>query len=174
MGPIEALVAAREVGIAIIIVDNSVVLRAKDEPPPAIVQQLKRYKADIVHFLRPPNGEWGAEDWRARYDELAGAAEFERCVLRDAAEAFAFEVCVVEWMETHIAPSSISDACGHCGEPSTAVRPLLPFGTERHGHSWLHLSCWPDWFAARRTSAVKALLAMGLGEAPTAGHIPGS
>ena len=40
--------------------------------------------------------------------------------------------------------------------------PLLPSGTERTGHAWLHSHCWSAWSPARHAEAVAALEAMGI------------
>jgi hypothetical protein len=51
--------------------------------------------------------------------------------------------------------------CLYCGEAEQGHDPLLPFGTERTAHAWLHSHCWSGWSAARLTEAV-ALEAMGI------------
>ena len=64
--------------------------------------------------------------------------------------------CVVEWLNQNPAQSTPGHCLG-CGGESWPGNPLLPFGTETHGHVWLHGACWPAWYRARQADAVAAL-----------------
>jgi len=103
---------------------------------------------------------WDAEDWGAFFDERAGIAEHDGGLSRAEAEARAFEFCIVEWMNRNPARSE-SGRCAWCGKPeevgSTVV---VPFGTEIHGHIWLHHHCWSDWHKRRCAEAIEALTAL--------------
>ena len=40
--------------------------------------------------------------------------------------------------------------------------PLLPYGIESTGHTWLHSRCWPAWYETPKARASAALSAMGI------------
>jgi hypothetical protein len=104
--------------------------------------------------------DWGAEDWRARFDERAGFAEHDGGVTRVEAEVQAFECCIVEWLNRN--PSSSAEGrCTWCGEPETPSAVVVPFGGGEQ-HEWLHAECWPAWHQSRRVEAAAALRAMGI------------
>jgi hypothetical protein len=103
--------------------------------------------------------DWSDEDWRAFFDERAGIAEFDGGLPREQAEVRAFTCCVAEWLNRNPVRSS-PGSCLRCGKAELDHDPLLPFGTERTGHAWLHSRCWEAWFAARQVEAVAALEAM--------------
>jgi len=73
--------------------------------------------------------DWGAEDWRARFDERAGFLEHDGGWSRLEAEVQAFEQCIVEWLNAKLnANPSFSPAgrCTWCGKPETpsAMEPV--------------------------------------------------
>ena len=138
-----------------------VVLEAATPPPPPILDALSRHKAGVVALLRPANGGWTSDDWRVFYDERAGIAEFDGGQPREQAEALAFECCIVEWLNRH---PELSDPgrCAWCKEPDWDGHAVVPFGTESHGHTWLHPECWNDWSQDQRQKAQEALAPMGL------------
>src|SRR5262249_18426866 len=76
-----------------------------------------------------------------------------------AAQTFA--CCVVEWLNRN-PERSAAGRCVGCGDRAYAHDPLLPYGVEPAGHVWLHLRCWPAWYAARKAKAVSVLAAMGI------------
>ena len=39
---------------------------------------------------------------------------------------------------------------------------VVPIGAKEYGHTWLHSSCWPAWYALRREQAIEALAALGI------------
>jgi hypothetical protein len=109
-----------------------------------------------------PEGEpWDAADWRVYYDERAAIAEYDGGLPRPAAEARAWDCCVIEWLNQH-AVRSAAGWCQAC-RGNGVVKPLLPYGTETTGHVWLHAECWPSWHVGRRDEAQAALKAMGVG-----------
>ena len=112
-------------------------------------------------LLRTGRDSWSGEDWRAFFDERAGIAEFDGGLPRLEAEARAYACCVTEWLNRNPLRSS-PDRCLRCGEAEHAHDSLLPFGTERTDHAWLHSRCWSAWSAARQAEAVAALEAMGI------------
>jgi hypothetical protein len=160
MSAAEALRAAHAAGVHIIVDGDDLMLEAAIPPPAAVLDDLSRHKADIVVMLRPGRDSWSVEDWRAFFDERAGIAEFEGGLSRAEAEAHAHSCCVAEWLNHH-PMRSLPGHCYGCGEVEQAGEPLLPFGTEDTGHTWLHSRCWPDWHSARKAQAAAALGAMG-------------
>jgi hypothetical protein len=113
-----------------------------------------------VKPLQPANPNWTAEDWRRRFEERAILALHQHGMSPSSAESWAFERCVVEWLDVNPNPS-LPGQCTWCGKPETANAAVVPFGTEPT-HTWLHSECWPAWHQARRANAMTALRAMGL------------
>ena len=109
--------------------------------------------------VRP--ADWDAEDWGAHYDERAAVAEYERGASQQEAEATAFEVCVVRWLDSHPPSQDNLDCCVHCGE-QIAEFDAIPCLTGDGGHVWMHGQCHPAWTERRRKQAVEALAALGL------------
>ena len=68
---------------------------------------------------RNTSAKWIKCDWRAFFDERAGISEIDGGLPRPAAEARAYECCVVKWLNHNPAPSSETDRCSECGEPIT-------------------------------------------------------
>ena len=107
MSAAHALQAARAAGITVRIDGDDLLLEAAVPPPADVIDLLSRNKTDILARLRPGVDGWSAEDWRAFFDERAGIAEFDGGLPRAAAEALAFDCCVVEWLNaTRRGPSS--------------------------------------------------------------------
>jgi hypothetical protein len=160
MSAVEILRAVRDAGVSIAVDGNDLVLKVFADPPPALLSSLKRHKADIVALLRPTKDGWTAEDWQAFYDERAGILQFDVGLPRPAAEAQAFEACIIEWLNRNpvASPAGRCLWCGRCERPSDAV---LPFGTQPGTHAWLHGECWRPWQQARRAEAVKTLSRIG-------------
>jgi len=161
MNAAQTLIAARAAGVNVGIDGNDLVLKAPSPPPLAVVEALSRHKADIVALLRPAKDGWSAEDWQVFFGERAGRFEFDGRMTRSAAEAQAFEACVVEWINRNPAPSPAGH-CAWCDERETKSAIVLPFGTEPETHAWLHGECWGAWQEARRTEAVAALGQVGI------------
>ncbi len=162
----EILEHFRAQGASITVTDTgNLRLSAPSKLPDELVKELRERKADVVRLLASPS-VWDAETWREFYDERAGIAEHDGGLSRAEAEARAFESCIVEWMNRNPARSE-SGRCAWCGKPeevgSTVV---VPFGTEIHGHTWLHHHCWLDWHKRRRVEALEALTAL-FSECPT-------
>ena len=68
------------------------------------------------------------------------------------------ELLIVQWLDDHPAPSRAS-SCAWCGHAESQITScVIPFGTVPGMHTWLHAECWPDWQAARRDQAKRALL----------------
>lgn len=115
----------------------------------------------VLAPLRPTKYGWFPEDWRAFFDERASILEFVEGIPRTQAEVRAFDCCVAEWLNSN----PVRSAPGHClscGDGEHARDPLLPYGTETSGHTWLHSRCWPTWHEARKAEAIAALKEIGI------------
>lgn len=164
MSVAEALQAARHAGIDLHVDGFDLVLEASAPPPPAVIDLLSRYKADVIAMLRPAGDVWSAEDLLAFYEERAAIAEFDGGQSREQAEAHAFDCCITEWLNRHLL-SSDSDCCAWCHQPDTAQHAVVPFNANDLQHTWLHPECWQSWHEERRSQAQTSLLRMGLGRA---------
>jgi len=147
-------------GIKLTIDGGDLMLEAPTMPSSALIEEIKCNKQQILALLRPAPESWSAEDWRSFFNERAGIAEHDGRLSRAEAEAAAFEACTTEWM-TQNHPSSPADRCAWC-ERDDDGPPVLPFGTFRHGHLWLHAKCWPSWRLRWQREATAALRALGL------------
>ncbi|WP_164940819.1 hypothetical protein [Bradyrhizobium zhanjiangense] len=154
MSALEALRAAGAAGIKLVLDGDDLVLTAAKAPPDTVLSELSRHKPEIVSLLRPGRDDWSGADWLAFFDERAGIVEYDGGLQRAAAEARAFECCVVEWLDRNPVRSS-PDCCLHCGGSESAIDPLLPYGTT--DHAWLHSRCWEAWHANRNAQAVAFL-----------------
>jgi hypothetical protein len=161
MSAFQALKAARDGGIRIVIDRDAITLDADAAPPAAVLTLLSRHKAGVVALLRTGSDGWSGEDWRALFDERAGIAEFDGGLPRASAEARAFACCVAEWLNRNPVRSP-PGRCQGCGGSERAHDKLLPFGAEQTGHAWLHSRCWGAWRASRKSEAVAALSALGI------------
>ncbi len=162
MSAASAIRAARAAGITVIADGEELVLEAAAEPPSHVIEDLRRHKQELLKLVALSNfDEWSRADWRAFFDERAGIAEFDGGLPRDQAEAHAFECCVVEWLNRNLIPTA-PDSCLGCGEPERDQHILLPFGTQKTGHVWLHSRCWHAWQASRKAEAEGALSIIGI------------
>ncbi len=165
MSAAETIRIAEASGIRLGVAGADLILDADREPAPRVLAAIRRHKAGIVALLTAAEGDWTAEDWRAHFDERAGVAEHGGGLARVKAERQAFECCVVEWLNRNPQHSD-SGRCGWCGKPDRNGHAVIPFGTESHGHTWLHPECWSDWRQDQRERAQQALAAMGLDAPP--------
>jgi hypothetical protein len=156
----EALRAARAVGVEFAVKGADLSLKAPAEPPAAVLDALRRHKAEIVAMLRPGLDGWSSEDWQLFFEERAAIAEFDGGLPRAEAEAQAFECCVVKWLDLNPDPSA-PGRCAWCGGFESHA-PVVPFGTEPGTHTWLHPQCWTEWQKTRRSQAAKTLSRMGI------------
>src|SRR5258705_10131171 len=161
MSAFQALKAARDAGIRIVIDGDAITLDADAAPPVAVLNLLSRHREGVVALLRTGSDGWSGEDWWALFDERAGIAEFDGGLPRASAEARAFACCVAEWLNRNLVRSPPGRCLG-CGAGDHAHDKLLPFGTEQTGHAWLHSRCWPAWRASRKVEAVAGLLIFGI------------
>lgn len=161
MSAVAILREARAAGIDLRVEGDDLVLHALELPPAHLLERLSLHKLAIVVLLRPGQDGWSAEDWQAHFNERAGIAEFDGGLPRLEAEAYAFECCVVEWLNRTFERSP-PGRCDTCGGYDDAQDVLVPHGVEPIGHVWLHSRCWTAWYAGRKAEAVKALKSMGI------------
>ena len=165
MSAAETIRMAEASGIRLGVEGADLILDADLEPPIDVVTAIKRHKVEIIELLAPPKDRWTAEDWRTLFDERAGIAEFDGGQTRAKAEAIAFECCIVEWLNHHLERADPGH-CAWCEKPDRDGHAVVPFGTEVHGHTWLHPECWNPWHENRREAARQALAARGLDTHP--------
>ncbi len=135
MSATEALRMAQESGVRLCLDGVDLVLRADREPPQQVMNGIRRHKAEIVTLL-------------ALHD-YAGH--------RDLPEIRTLERQVVEWLNANLETSD-PGICAECAECDRPEHVVVPFGTDGHGHTWLHPECWEAWHQRRRAMALDALL----------------
>jgi hypothetical protein len=158
---VEALKAAHAAGVELRVDGETLVLKAAAPPPADVIDLLSRNKPALVALLRRGRDSWTAQDWQAFFDERTPIAEFDGGLPRQVAEARAFGACVVEWLNRNPV-RSVPDRCCWCGGGEREGNVLLPFGTERAGHTWMHSACWRPWHEHRQAQAVDFLQALGI------------
>ena len=72
---------------------------------------------------------------------------------------------LVEWLNRHPCRTN-PGRCAACGEPDREGHAVVPFGTETHGHTWLHPQCWQGWHETRKAEAITALAVMEIEKPP--------
>jgi hypothetical protein len=156
----------RAAGGEIALVGDGIRLRAPASLRDEVISEIKAHRDAFKHVLKSEvgdaNGPWDQEDYRAHYDEAAALAEYDYGLPRTQAEAYAFESTLVEWLNRSLKPSS-PGRCAVCGSSGQADE-LVPFGTMRLGHVWLHSHCWSAWQARRRAEATVALAGFGIAD----------
>ncbi len=161
MSAAAALQMAQEHGVRLGVDGPDLILGADREPPPEVLDSLRRHKAEIIALLTEPEGGWSANDWRVFFEERAAIAEFAGELSRIDSEAQAFECCIVEWLNRNPELSE-AGSCAWCRGPDDDGHVVVPFGHEPQGHTWLHTGCWSPWSHARRLRAVEALEGFGI------------
>jgi hypothetical protein len=164
MRAIDVLEGARTAGIAVAVDGEDLLLHATSAPSASMLDALSRHKPEILALLRRGPDGWSAVDWQEFYQECAGIAEFDGRLPRPEAEAMAFACCVVEWLNRNPVPS-LAGRCLGCGGQDHSHDPVLPYGVETTGHTWLHSRCWPNWYEQRKAKAIAALAVMGIAPA---------
>ena len=96
MSAVKALWSARERGVVVEISGGDLILAASTEPPRAVLDDLARYKQEIIGILTPSASGLSAEDWLTSFDERAGIAEFDGGLPRELAELQAIGSCVLD------------------------------------------------------------------------------
>ena len=137
MSAAKAVMTARAAGIQLGVDGNDLVLEATTAPLSEMLDLLRIHKAEILAFLRL--GHDGAQSL-------------------SKAEISTFENRVIDWLDQHREPSD-PERCTWCRHPDLPEHIIVPFGSNLHGHTWLHPECWREWHKLRRETATQALLA---------------
>jgi hypothetical protein len=164
MNAAEILEEARNSRVRISVEGNGLVLAAPAPPPTGLLAAMVEHKADLIALLLEVG--WTRAEWLSFYRDRVDALERGGGLLREDAEALAYQHCVVEWLNQNPA---VSDAgqCLVCGQDDGASDAIVPFGVHPRGRSWLHGKCWSQWNADRQEQARKALTLMGIQEPAT-------
>jgi len=152
---VEALRAAQDAGVQITVDGDRLSLSADAKPPPAVLDLLTKYKAEVIAYLNSAGGCWDIEDWITYYGERAGIAEFDEELSQAQAMAYAYECCIGEWLVRNA-------ICIVCGLIATSYDPVIPIGTDTMGYASIHSGCWRDSHAAGLRKARAALKQMGI------------
>ena len=158
MSAAKAVMTARAAGIQLGVDGNDLVLEATTAPLSEMLDLLRIHKAEILAFLRLGHDGCPGRGRQAFFAECLGKAEFAGVLSRLELEKRAFEWCVIEWLNQHCEPSDPAQ-CAWCKQPDQPTHVVVPFGTNLHGHTWLHPECWREWHKLRRETATQALLA---------------
>ena len=130
--------------ITIVLRGEKLALTAREPPPERLLQALKAQRDEVAFLLTPDASGWTPEDWRAYFEERAGIRQFEGGFERSEAERLAFGDCVTEWL-TRNPERNKPTICSACGSGDKANEPVVPFGVQRFGHTWIHHGCWQNW-----------------------------
>ena len=170
MSAAEAIRLAEASDIRLEVEGVDLILDYELDPPAAMVDALRRHKAEIVELLEAQAASAkAADDWRVFFDERAGIAEFDGGKTRAEAEVIAFEHCVIEWQNHNPEPSE-PGRCAHCGDAEVTGTDLIPV-LAGDAHTWLHGHCHRPWMAAQKERAITALAAMSIvSTRPTTGE----
>ena len=161
MKVLQIIDAARAAGVTLSIDGDSLLLRSGRPPPQEVVEALSQHKGEVINFLQSDRSCWLPENWHAFFEDRAAIAEFNGGSTRQEAEARAFGACVVEWLNRNPVRSA-PDRCCWCDGGEREDNVLLPFGTERASHAWMHSRCWRPWYEHRQTQAIAFLRALGI------------
>ena len=122
------------------------------------VAEIRAQKNAIRRALKDETDvPWDAQGYRTFYRERAETPGGQVCA---QAEAAAFEVCIVEWLNRHPDPSD-ARCCIWCKVQDQSGSAIVPFGAYNRGHTWLHRECWDPWQQQRRQMAAIALEKIG-------------
>lgn len=131
-------------------------------PPPDLIEQLAKRKAEIIQYLSRSQVDWRSTDWREFFEERASVAQFCGKMSPEDAELSAFDSCVTEWLRKH--PTRSDNRC--CPECRQSTGLLIPYVTDlsssNPGHTWLHQACANAWHQARRELSIRCLREMGI------------
>jgi hypothetical protein len=96
MNAMKALQSARDCGVVVEFSGGDLLLAASTEPPASVVEDLARYKPEIVGILARTEIGLTAEDWLVSFEERAAIAEFDGGLPRELAELQAIGSCVLD------------------------------------------------------------------------------
>jgi hypothetical protein len=129
-----------------------------------IVASVKESKSELLQLIGRPEDRraWGAEDWRAYFEERAAIRENDGEVSWAEAERLALEDTITQWLRLNPDPAT-DPRCGcvHCGLPDQTGNPLVPV-LAQDGQAWVHDWCWARWTDALREEARNVLMSAGI------------
>jgi len=158
---VKAWVAAREAGVRIIVVKDSLELEAPRKPPDEVLHALTAAREELVILLRQQPGKLCGLDYVDLFEERAAFGEYDAGMTRHAAELNAFECCVSLWMSQNNPVIPDLHRCIHCGEQTGDEG--LALALQSNGrNAWIHTSCHRSFLAARRVKAIEALSGFGI------------
>ncbi len=126
-----------------------------------IVASLRSLKPQIISYLRDTADCATQENSRPFQDEHVGFAASNDGQSQLAAETYGFEGRVIEWLNQHFEPSD-PERCAWCKQTDLPEHAIVPFGSNLHGHTWLHPQCWSEWIKQRHIKAAQALQVKGI------------
>ena len=138
MSAIQALGAARALGIHLELDGDDLLLEASGPPPDAVLAALSRHKPEVVRLLHSAKDGSSPEYWHVLFHQRVAFAEFAGGLPRAEAEAQAFECCVVEWLwgAVKVKPMALS-SCLTEPSPGPTLGYMLNAG--RRGMSFVDL-----------------------------------
>ncbi|MFN8946083.1 MAG: hypothetical protein ACK6DM_01965 [Alphaproteobacteria bacterium] len=158
---VKAWVAAREAGVRIIVVKDSLELEAPRKPPDEILHALTAAREELVILLRQQPGKLCGLDYVDLFEERAAFGEHEAGRTRYDAELNAFECCVSLWMSQNNPDVPDRYRCIHCGGETGDES--LALALQSNGrHAWIHSACHRPFLASRRVNALEALSGFGI------------
>ncbi len=134
MNAVETMRLASSRGIQLSVEGADLILDAELEPTESVLRAIRHHKAGIVALLTGPD-----------IGRLQGQPASR-----------ALERRIVEWLNCNPEPSRFG-TCAECAGFDRPEHMVVPFGTEGHGHTWLHPECWEAWHQRRRAMALGAL-----------------
>ena len=140
-------------------------IAGKARPPPAVLSIIAEHKPGLLMLLQPGRRGWQPDDWRAYYDERAGANDLLYGLSPDQAATRAFACCVAAWIDDHNLGSA-SGLCAQCGGADAANDALQAYGVAADRITHVHRRCWPEWYRKLKQDAAAALIAMGVPSPP--------
>jgi hypothetical protein len=139
------------------------------QPTAEVMATLRERRSDVQavlfarsHAIKTRTREpdtWGADDWRAFYNERAGIREFDGHLSRREAERLALADCAEHWLlRNSPAPHCPENGCWQCGQAGTDADGADPLTTRncRGGVFWIHPRCWAGCDAAADAAAKAA------------------
>jgi len=124
----------------------------------AVLASLRSLKPQIISYLRDTADGEAQENWQAFNNKQFGVTARDSELSGLDPQDSTHERHVIEWLNQHCEPSA-PDQCAWCKQSDSPEHIIVPFGSNLHGHTWLHPECWREWHKLRRETATQALLA---------------
>ena len=125
MSAVQALGAARALGVHLEADGDDLLLEALGPPPDTVLAALSRHKPEVVRLLHSAKDGSSPEYWHILLHQRAAFAEFAGGLPRPDAEAQAFECCVVEWLNRNRRRLEQVAVCGAANPKPMALSSYL-------------------------------------------------